>query len=1033
MITKKINPSRSFQELIVALQHYWMNQGCTTLQSYDLEKGAATFNPATFLRALGPDPLNAAFVEPCRRPTDGRYGDNPIRLQHYYQFQVLMKPCPDDFQERYLGSLSAIGIDPHEHDIRFVHDDWESPTLGAWGLGWEVWIDGLEITQFTYFQQMGNVELHPITGEIAYGLERLAMFLQKKNSVYELCYDQNLSYADLFKRNEIECCRYNFEIACIKTQLALFKHYESECNRICQKNLAIPALDYCLKASHTFNLLDARGVISVSERQHYILRIQALARQIAHIWIKGDPSPVLYDLAQNPRYDPLFQQPGIERIKNRPKSRQAEFNPVKNTDTPQSFLLEVGVEEMPVLVCQKLIRTLEPLVNKWLQSIQLEGSGFSCFITPRRFTIVLDCIKHGQDNNSIPIRGPSLERAKDKDGQWTLAALGFAKKYTVDVNQLDIQTVKAVDYLCYQPTTTQATISNILYQGLPRFLSSIPWYKTMRWGNGDTRFVRPIRWLLALFGDQIIPFEFAGLKAGNQSFGHRVLSNKRPMIIRSDQDGYVESLRQAWVIVDHNERKTLLRDQIIARSKKNKCVWRPDERLLDELTHLVEYPVPIVCRFPESFLELPDPVLTSVMKTQQKYSPLYHETGQLSNRFIAVANISCQAVEQLRKGYEDVLCAHFSDASFFVKEDRTKKLDVHGKKLQGRIFSEGLGTLSQKVERLQELAMWISKELSLKKTQQHTLSAIALLCKADLSTHMIKEYSELQGEMGRYYAIKEGFNPLIADGIRDHYYPRHLNDRFPINKEAAIIGIADRMDSIVGFFATGKAPTGSADPYGLRRACRAVIALVVHHELHIDLKALLDTSINSYAFDGQSQLSTRLETFFLSHFQRLFHQGEWTGLPGPFPQDHLAAVSGNYSGRLDCMDRIKRLKAMSDYASKYPNTFAALVTAIKRVNNILDNIIDGRVTTDLLRHNSEQILFKQTHEIATTIYPMLSKRRYAESIALLSTLSEPINLFFEALMVNDPEPQLRLNRHRLLQDISKLVLQFSDLSRIEGK
>ncbi len=276
---------QTFQDLILLLSRYWAEQGCVLLQPYDMEVGAGTFHTATFLRALGPEPWNAAYVQPSRRPTDGRYGDNPFRLQHYYQFQVVMKPSPDDIIERYLGSLVALGIDPLVHDIRLVEDNWESPTLGAWGLGWEIWLNGMEVTQFTYFQQAGGLDCRPVTGEITYGLERLAMYLQGVESVYDLVWTDGaagrVTYGDVFRQNEVEQSAFNFEHADIASLFVEFDQREKNCKALLEAELPLPAYEQTLKASHVFNLLDARKAISVTERQRYILRVRALARAVA--------------------------------------------------------------------------------------------------------------------------------------------------------------------------------------------------------------------------------------------------------------------------------------------------------------------------------------------------------------------------------------------------------------------------------------------------------------------------------------------------------------------------------------------------------------------------------------------------------------------------------------------------------------------------------------------------------------------------------------------------------------------------------
>ena len=273
-----------FQDVILTLQSYWARQGCLIVQPYDLEVGAGTFNPSTFFRVIGPEPWSVAYVEPSRRPTDGRYGENPNRLQHYYQFQVILKPSPDNVQSLYLESLRALGVPPEAHDIRFVEDDWESPTLGASGLGWEVWLNGMEVTQFTYFQQIGGIELSPVAVEITYGLERISMYLQEKESVYDLSWNGNVTYGQVHHQGEVEHSKYNFELSDPDMLLSFFNACEAECKRLCEAGLPWPAYDYCLRCSHTFNMLQARGAISITERTGYIARVRALAQALARLY-----------------------------------------------------------------------------------------------------------------------------------------------------------------------------------------------------------------------------------------------------------------------------------------------------------------------------------------------------------------------------------------------------------------------------------------------------------------------------------------------------------------------------------------------------------------------------------------------------------------------------------------------------------------------------------------------------------------------------------------------------------------------------
>ncbi|HCO07273.1 MAG TPA: glycine--tRNA ligase subunit alpha [Acinetobacter ursingii] len=326
-MSRAISHIDTFQGLILALQNYWAEQGCVVLQPYDMEMGAGTFHTATFLRALGPETWNAAYVQPSRRPKDGRYGENPNRLQHYYQFQVVLKPNPDNIQQLYLDSLKAIGIDTLTHDIRFVEDNWESPTLGAWGLGWEVWLNGMEVTQFTYFQQVGGVECYPVTGEITYGLERLAMYLQGVDSVYDLVWTKGqfgtVTYGDVFHQNEVEQSTYNFEYAPVEKLFELFDFYESEAVRLIDAKLSLPAYEQVVKASHTFNLLDARGAISVTERQRYILRVRTLARAIAQSYVQAR-AELGFPMAEPHLRDEVLAQLKAQADSDAAKAQKAE-------------------------------------------------------------------------------------------------------------------------------------------------------------------------------------------------------------------------------------------------------------------------------------------------------------------------------------------------------------------------------------------------------------------------------------------------------------------------------------------------------------------------------------------------------------------------------------------------------------------------------------------------------------------------------------------------------------------------------------
>jgi len=833
----------NFQDLVLTLQNYWSRRGCLLAQPYDVEKGAATFNPSTFLRSLGPEPFDAAFIEPCRRPKDGRYGENPNRGQHYYQFQVVLKPSPLDILDLYIGSLREIGIKPEEHDIRFVHDDWESPTLGAWGLGWEVWLDGMEITQFTYFQQVGGFDLSPIMGEITYGLERLCMYLQKVDNMFALKYNDRFTYGDIYHQNEVQFSKHNFELADVDMHLKLFSSFEAECKKLCEANVPAPALDYCLKASHSFNLLDARGAISVNERQGYILRVRTLAKAVAEAWMKSRES---------------LGFPFLARAKNSSSTEIATganpntINTIKN-GAPEKvvkvpLLVELGVEEMPARVFGPLLRDLPVLLKKHLDPTQLNPEDIRIFVTPRRIAISIASILNGTADQKLELKGPPANVAKDASGNWTKAALAFAQKNGLEVSQLEIKNIGGGDYLFALAEKKGQNALRMLSDLFPKIFSEIHWYKTMHWGDGNqTPFVRPVTWLVALLGDEVIPMSYAGITSGSQSRGHRFLHN-RNITVTAPREAYLSALREVKVIADQDERKALIRTLTEAVAKKAHLIWRNDEELLNTVTYLLEYAVPVLGSFPERLLEVPEEVLVSEMREHQKYFALEKSDGKLANAFIAVSNMECTDYALVKEGNEKVIRARFADAEFFLREDRLRTLASRGKDLEKVTFLADLGvngTIAQKVVRTEALALQIATALTSHPSKNSitikngSVKQIAQLAKCDLTSNMVGEFPELQGIMGRYYAIAENLDPIVADGIRDQYLPRNAEDSFPASPEAALVGIADRIDSLIIMFAKGKAPTGSSDPYALRRACWTAAALIVNKKFHFNLGSLL--------------------------------------------------------------------------------------------------------------------------------------------------------------------------------------------------
>ncbi len=1013
----------NFQDLVLTLQKYWSDRGCLIAQPYDMEKGAATFNPATFLRSLGPEPWNAAWIEPCRRPKDGRYGDNPNRGQHYFQFQVVLKPSPLDIVDQYLGSLRAIGINPDEHDIRFVHDDWESPTLGAWGLGWEVWLDGMEITQFTYFQQVGGLDLKPVMGEITYGLERICMYLQKKNSMFELRYNDAVTYGDVYKQNEYQFSVHNFEQSDAALHYDLFDKFEKECLRLCEAGIPAPAFDYCMKASHSFNLLDARGAISVNERQGYILRVRALAKAVAEAWLRSRE-----DLGY-----PMARDAVVRATHGSPIPTDVPAATPATETAP--LLVELGVEEMPARVFGPLMEQLPRLVDKHLGASGLEPQDIKIFATPRRIAISIASVKTRQPDQSLAMKGAPEKVAKDASGNWTQAALAFAKK-----NGLQESDLKIVDgYLFAQVEKKGRDALEILAEAIPQIFGGIHWYKTMKWGDGETEsFVRPVTWLVALLGERVVPVSFAGVTAGGASRGHRFLRNES-VGVKADRKDYLDALRAAKVIVDQEERKDRIRKLTTETAGKNGLQWRTDEDLLDTVTWLTEWAVPVLCSFEEGLLAIPEEVLVSEMREHQKLFALTDKQGKLANKFMAISNMEAKSYDLIREGNERVVRARFADAEFFLAEDKKKTLIERREDLKTVAFLKDLGegaSIYEKTKRIENLVSLLGARLGWAPAKVEAAERIAMLCKNDLVTLMVGEFPELQGTVGRYYALDEKLPERVADGILDHYLPRNAEDGYPKTDEGALVGLADRLDTLVALFGKGKIPTGSADPFALRRAAWTTIALLLNKDIRVPLSDMLGDSLGQFSAgvlsdDEKAGLQEKLLAFFRDRARNLFAETGRPGLPGGIAPDTFDAALGANASWDDIPGLVSRLQALQSFRDSA--AFAQIAETFKRVNNILKDAPAKELSGELpLNHPAEIALSEALKAAWATVNAAVANGDWDKALKAVATLQKPVAGFFTDLMINDPDPKVREARQTLVASVRGVVLNVADFSAFQG-
>ncbi|MGD8818989.1 MAG: glycine--tRNA ligase subunit beta [Anaerolineae bacterium] len=816
----------TFQEVVMRLDRYWADHGCLIWQPYSEKLGAGTANPATTLRVLGPEPWNVGYVEPSYRPDDGRYAENPNRMQMHTQYQVILKPDPGNPQELYLGSLEAVGINMREHDVRFVEDNWESPALGAWGLGWEVWLDGQEISQYTYFQQAGGLNLDPVAVELTYGLERIVMYLQKLRAVWDIDWDGVHTYGDIYQRPEVEHCIYNFELADVELVSQLYNIYETEA-RVCMENgLVIPAYDYVLRCSHAFNVLDSRGAVGVTERASYFRRMRDLSRQIAHIYVEQREAMGYPFLARTEQAAP---QPPAEIA---PETEPAEVS------GPSAFLLEIGTEELPVGDLARALSQLELAVPELLDEARLTFESVAVVGTPRRQSVLVRGLAARQPDLVTEVQGPPAKVAFDDGGAPTRAAEGFARKQGVEVEDLRVVSEGDRSYVVATKTEAGQPAAEVLSQALPRTLADLRFPKTMRWNKTNLSFPRPLRWLVALLGEAVVSFAFAGVTSDRTTRGLRPLGS--PSIELASADEYLAIMAENHIVVDVAKRRSQVRSQAetLAASVDGRIPDDPD--LLDEVTNLVERPTALLGEFEPEYLVLPQDVLITVMKKHQRYFPVVEpDGGKLMPYFVAVRNGDDLHLDVVREGNEDVIRARFADAKFFYENDTRNPLESFLPRLDTLTFQEELGSMLDKTKRLEALVPSVGQALELEEEEQAAAVRAAHLCKADLATQLVVELTSLQGLMGREYARLSGESQAVADAIFEHHLPRSADDALPDSMPGLALGLADRLDSLVGLFAVGLAPTGSADPYHLRRAALGVVQNLIDCQRELMLRPLL--------------------------------------------------------------------------------------------------------------------------------------------------------------------------------------------------
>lgn len=1001
----------TFQQIIQHLTTFWEKKKCIIHQGHDVEVGAGTFNPATFLRCLGPEPYNTAYVEPSRRPSDGRYGENPNRLQLFHQFQVIMKPSPPNILQLYLESLEALGFHLKKHDIRFVHDDWEGPTLGAWGLGWEVWCDGMEITQFTYFQAIGSLPLKPISAEITYGLERLAMYIQNKDSIYDVLWNEDLTFGDIVHRNEVEWSTYNFDEATIHLWQRHFEDFEKEAKQMIARHLPIPAYDFVMKASHAFNMLQARGAISVTERTGYITRIRDLARLIAMEYISTREK---------------LGFPLIKKQKQKTAKKAVVKTPPFNPQKRQDFLLEIGSEPLPAsfipIGCQQLEKNLRALFAQE----KLEFKTLKVFGSPQRLSVLVTDLVEGTQETTTQRKGPPIASAFDAHGKPTQQGQGFLRSLRLEnitldairkgkVHNLQCEWVKNTEYLFASISEPGKSTFCVLAQALPALILNLEFPKKMRWGDLDIAYPRPLHWIVALFGGKVIPFEVGDIASNRYSFGHAQRDPKK-FAIQHPKD-YLKELKKHFVLVDIEERKQCILKQLFAIEKKTKAHVLQQDKVLSQVLHLTEWPQITLAHFDKNFLKAPKEVLICEMVEHQKYFPMGDSKGNLKNTFLITADNRPSPL--ICAGNQKVLSARLTDGVFLYEQDRKMPLESLNQKLQLMTHQKDLGSMWDKVERITHIAKIVNQHLVIADPKK--VARAALLCKADLASATVGEFPELQGIIGSHLAHDQGEDKEVALAIKEQWMPRSEGAELPKTPTGIVLSLADKLDNLIGCYSVGLKPTSSSDPYALRRQTIGLLKILIEGKLSVDLRPILDQSCLAFSPLKELTIIQEILSFITARAKTVFEEKG-------FRKDEIeAALQGTCFNPYDQFCKTQALHAFRMRGTE----FAKLFEVYKRAKGQLEQKTAHAFNPSLAKEPAEKKLFSALTALNKDWKQTLNEHRYLDAFSLIAKLQVPLAQLFDKVKILADDATIRENRIALLQEVFSYFQELLDFSRIQ--
>ena len=686
----------------------------------------------------------------------------------------------------------------------------------------------------------------------------------------------------------------------------------------------------------------------------------------------------------------------------------------------KELLFEIGTEEIPSGYIPPAMEDLKAVAARLLHEHRLSFQSIWTLATPRRLTLHVDGLAEKQADVRREVIGPTRAVAFNTEGKPTRAAEGFARAQGILVDRLEVRMLDRGEYVVAIHEEKGARTPEVLLTLLPKLVTSLSFPKFMRWGEGNFRFVRPIRWLLCVYGGKVVPLAIEGLKADAKTYGHRFLS-PRGVRVRTFQE-YLEKLEEKCVIVDPDRRRQMVRT--LAREAAAPVKGHPvlDDELVETVTHLVEYPAAVCGAFKREYLELPREVIITPMQKHQRYFPVIDAAGNLLPHFIAISNMRAKDMEVIRQGNERVLRARLNDAEFFYREDRKLPLAERVDQLTHIIFQEKLGTMRDKVERLGRLAAFIADRVD--SACRPVVERAALLCKADLVTTIVKEFPSLQGIMGREYARLSGEPAPVCQAIEEHYLPRFTGDRLPQSNAGAVVGLADRLDSIVGCFGVGLVPTGSEDPYALRRAAQGVVQTILHRNFHVSLEGLVEHARQGFGA-GQEQSAERIRREVLEFLRGRI---EAVLLDRELPGGVVASALG--AGSDDVADAARRAEALA--VMRREADFAELSVAFKRVVGIIPKGFDRPVDAARLIEGAERALHAQVLALKAEVQALVAVQDYLGALQRIAALKPMVDMFFEEVLVIGPDEALTQNRFALLKSVWDLFARIADFTKISG-